>query len=167
MSKVSKNPQPVAANGTTGYQGKVKIAVFKGKRQLKQQTVKNNGTNKLFEFLCLCLGANYNQQKGPTGIQLKNTGGTAITNTISISRAIPNDSSGTPQVILSFVVPFSAIIQDTEQILACLSLMNGKNEALAEVVLEEGSRITMSKAQADYSLNIDWIMSFGNVVAVN
>jgi hypothetical protein len=61
------------------------------------------------------------------------------------------------------VVPFSAILQNDPQTLAILSLVNGNNESLAEVTLKEDSQITMAKAQADYSLNIDWIMSFSNV----
>lgn len=163
MSKVSKNTQPVATHGATGYQGKVKIAVFKGKKQIKQQTAKNNGTNKLFAFLCLCVGAQYDRQAGPVGIQLKKDANTAITNTISISRVLMDTNGSAPQTTFSFVVPFSAILQNEPQTLAILSLVNGNNESLAEVTLKEDSQITMSKAQADYSLNIDWIMSFSNV----
>lgn len=175
---------------SVGYYGFAHVSFFKGKDKVKTIKIKNNGTELLFELLAksICginvtnLMPKYFDMGVYTVEQSIGTFDTALSNRIPLTSAVIEDvpiqeHSSTAAVAAKFTafVPNRTFNADSYgETINCLRLYNvyggGPDEGLlAQIDLIDGGEdsevINVSQA-SQYSLMIEWIMTFGNVISV-
>lgn len=166
--------------------GNVKISAYKGKRKIKQISAKNNATFKLFNFLLECLAGDLKQNNRPAYLQIKavrkeninnfdtdvpDVVATAKLNNISINRYVA-DAQGNittqGKITNQFYMLYNAFATGGSGSLVypkIFILQDNNGSTLAEVSLTSQTTIEIDPSLMNYSLLIDWSISFQNPTA--
>ena len=176
-------------NSSMIYQGQATVKFMKGKDIVKVKTIHNNGTSLLFTLLSQCLIGIDVTKSMPKYLDIGNYMGESegsgktftsyLTNRVSLTarliRGVNIESnSGYAPVAASFTafVPSRTVSQDILQgggKINCLRLYN----LYDNTVVEEGllaqielsnDEVIQSSDYSKYSMMIEWLMTFSNVV---
>lgn len=161
--------------------GNVKISAYRGKRKIKQINAKNNATFNLFNFLLECLAGDLQQNNRPAYLQIKavksrdgfdtetpSVCATTKLNNISINRYAADDQGNiTTQgnITNQFYMLYSAFatsVGNDSVYPKVFILKDSKGQELAEVSLTSQTTIEINPTLMNYSLLIDWSISFQN-----
>lgn len=161
--------------------GNVKISAYKGKRKIKQISAKNNATFNLFNFLLDCLAGDLKQNNRPAYLQIgavtdintfdaktPSVFATTKLNNVSINSYIADGQGNiTTQgnITNQFYMLYSAFATggDSSSVYPKVFILkdSGGGE-LAEVSLTKQTTIEIDPNLMNYSLLIDWSISFQN-----
>ena len=157
--------------------GNVKISAYKGKRKIKQISVKNNATYNLFNFLLECLKGDLKQNNRPTYLKVLAVKTTedfdsvtpSIAATVKLNSVVVDLSTEGAQeegrAINKFFMLYSAFTSggNTSSVYSKIfTLQDSSSNTLAEVELTKQTTLEIDPKQMNYSLLIDWSIGFKN-----
>ena len=184
---MENNKDNIVNNSSMIYQGQATVKFMKGKDVVKVKTIHNNGTSLLFTLLSQCLIGIDVTKSMPKYLDIGNyisegsgkTFTSYLTNRVSLTarliRGVNIESnSGYAPVATSFTafVPSRTVSQDILQgdgKINCLRLYNLYDNTviedglLAQIDLSD-DEIIQSSDYSKYSMMIEWLMTFSNVV---
>jgi len=116
---------------TLGYSGNVVVTLKHGNKVISKKEYQNNGTKRLFKFLCNCLIGNSNENNCPQKVKLFNITSDTVTetaefNSTNFSAVSPyvyfnlrqlSNSDGT-QCKIHFIIPTTMLPSDANKIYA-------------------------------------------------
>ena len=145
------------------YHGGAKISFLSGKKLISTRTIKNNGTNKLFELLAKCVAGVNVSSLMPQYLDLQSVVNddvlSAITHRVNVTAKV-DKIDGNTMAIFTGMVPFS--IQLSDKSVNRLALYNSYQggDLLAQIDLTT----SIQTSGDQYNLMIEWYMYFGNDV---
>lgn len=185
---MENNKDNIVNNSSMIYQGQATVKFMKGKDVVKVKTIHNNGTSLLFTLLSQCLIGIDVTKSMPKYLDIGNYTGedgsnktftSYLTNRVSLTARLirgvnTTNNSGYAPVAASFTafVPSRTVSQDILQgdgEINCLRLYN----LYDNTVVEEGllaqidlsnDEVIQSSDYSKYSMMIEWLMTFSNVV---
>ena len=186
---MQNNKDNIVNNSSMIYYGQATVKFMKGKDVVKIKTIHNNGTSLLFTLLSQCLIGIDVTKSMPKYLDIGNYMGedgvftSYLTNRVSLTSKlirgvnIESDSGGYTPVAASFTafVPSRTVSQDILQgggKINCLRLYNlydntvVEDGLLAQIDLS-GDQVIQSSDYSKYSMMIEWLMTFSNIVRIN
>ena len=181
---MENNKDSMVNNSSMIYQGQATVKFMKGKDIVKVKTIHNNGTSLLFTLLSQCLIGIDVTKSMPKYIDIGNYASedgiftSYLTNRVSLTakliRGVNIESGGYTPVAASFTafIPSRTVSQDILQgdgEINCLRLYNlydntvVEDGLLAQIDLSD-DEVIQSSDYSKYSMMIEWLMTFSNVV---
>ena len=139
------------------YHGGAKISFLSGKKLISTRTIKNNGTDTLFELLAKCVAGVNVSSLMPQYLDLQSTSGVSvISHRVNVTTKV-DKINNTTMAIFTGIIPFSIQLLNTS--VDRLALYNSYQGGDLLAYIDLTNSIT---ADEQYNLMIEWYMYFGN-----